>query len=198
MDAGNLPIKQVDPGQDEAALAQVASEVQTLLTPNEEILYVALQNMTAMSVKKDSAVATSNRLIMYRPALLGRVQFSDYLWEDVKNVRIHEGTFASDLSVELIDGRQESLGNLDKAQARRLYAVCQQKEQEWREKRRIRDMEEARARAGGVHFPAPPASTAGAPDDPVEKLAKAKAMLDQGLITEAEYESLKAKIIASF
>jgi hypothetical protein len=32
----------------------------------------------------------------------------------------------------------------------------------------------------------------------VEKLAKAKAMLDQGLITEAEYESLKAKIIASF
>jgi hypothetical protein len=89
------------------------------------------------------------------------------------------------------------MGNLDKAQVRRLYGISQQKEQEWREKRRIRDMEEARARSGGVHFAPQAAATPGA-DDPVQKLAKAKAMLDQGLITEPEYESLKAKIIASF
>jgi hypothetical protein len=198
MEAGDLPIKYIDDGQDQAALAGVVKDVRTILTPTEEILYIAMQNITALSVKKDSIVATNNRLIIYRPAVFGGVQFSDYLWEDIADVKLHEGMLAGDLTVHLINGQQESLSGLDKAQVRRLYAVAQQKEQEWREKRRIRDMEEARARAGGFHVATPAASSGGLLEDPVEKLAKAKAMLDQGLISEAEYEAVKAKIIASF
>ena len=193
-----IPVQEIDPDQDRASLAKVARDVGTILTPNEEILYVALQNVTALSISKDSVVATNNRVIFYRPALLGRVDFADYLWEDVKNVAIKEGLLAAELSVELIDGRTDRAGNLDKSQIRRLYAISQQKEQEWREKRRVRDMEEARARSGGIQM-SMPQSMAGAPaEDPTQKLARAKAMLDQGLISEAEYESLKAKIIASF
>jgi hypothetical protein len=198
VDAGNLPIQHTDPDQDQDTLARVVDGVQSILTPNEEILYIALQNKMSLSLKKDSVVATNNRFIIYRPDILGRVRFSDYLWEDVKDVKIHEGMLTADVNVELVDGRQEALGGLDKTQVRRLYAICQQKEQEWREKRRIRDMEEARARSGGVHLGAGFTPPNQASDDPVEKLAKAKAMLDQGLITEAEYEGLKAKIIASF
>jgi hypothetical protein len=49
-----------------------------------------------------------------------------------------------------------------------------------------------------VHLGAPAASVAAAPaEDPVAKLAKAKQMLDQGLISEAEYDTLKAKILSS-
>ena len=193
-----IPVQQIDPDQDRGLLAKVARDVGTILTSNEEILYVALQNATALSISKDSVVATNNRVIFYRPALLGRVNFADYLWEDVKNVAIKEGLLAAEMTVELIDGRTDRAGNLDKSQIRRLYAISQQKEQEWREKRRVRDMEEARARSGGIQM-SMPQGMAGAPaEDPTQKHSRAKAMLDQGLISEAEYESLKAKIIASF
>jgi hypothetical protein len=72
-------------------------------------------------------------------------------------------------------------------------------EQEWREKRRIRQMEEERARAGGIYMETPraPATPETAAEDPVERLARARAMLDQGLISEAEYDTLKAKILSN-
>lgn len=194
-----ISIKYADDSQGTEALQEVAAEVSKILTTNEEILYIALQNITALSLKKDSAVATTNRFILYRPSVLGRVEFDDFQWQDLKNVKIDQGLLASDINVETIDGRTATLGGIDKEQAKRLYSVTQQMEQEWREKRRIREMEEARAQAGGIQFSGFPGGSAGAPgaEDPVEKLAKAKAMLDQKLITEAEYDSLKAKILSS-
>ena len=51
-----------------------------------------------------------------------------------------------------------------------------------------------------VHAPtaAPaPAESAAPAQGPVEKLGQAKSMLDAGLISESEYESIKAKIISS-
>ncbi|WP_423457930.1 SPFH domain-containing protein [Ottowia sp. VDI28] len=43
--------------------------------------------------------------------------------------------------------------------------------------------------------PAPAAAAAPAADDPVAKLTKAKQMLDAGLITQADYDTLKAKVL---
>jgi hypothetical protein len=192
-------IKRIDPDQDAAALERVAHEVGGILTANEEILYIALQNKTALSLSKDCAAATSNRLIVYRPQIFGRVQFDDFLWEDIADVRLAEGMLASTVTIDVGEDGDDvavRIGNLDKSQARALYAICQQKEQEWREKRRVRQMEEDRARAGGVYVqPQTPTGATGT-EDPVERLAKAKRMLDQQLISEAEYETLKAKILA--
>ena len=199
---GNAPpIRETDPSQSTVSLQRVAAEVARILTPNEELLYIALQNATALSIRKDSVVATSNRVIVYQPSVLGRVDFTDFLWQDVANARIKQGMLSTEFSAETTDGRSVVVGGLDKDQAKRLYGICQQMEQEWREKRRVRQMEEERARAGGVQLHVPTGGTtapAGAPaEDPVEKLAKAKKMLDQQLISEAEYDTLKAKILAS-
>ena len=197
----DISIRFADESQGDGALQDVARDVAKVLTPNEEIYYVALQNATALSVKKDAVVATNNRLIVWRPSVLGRVAFDDFAWQDVANVRIDQGMLSTQLTVEAVDGRAASLSNLEKEQAKRLYGVCQQLEQEWREKRRIREMEEARARAGGIQLGSLPfagaAPTAAPEDDSVARLAKAKQMLDQGLISEAEYDTLKAKILAS-
>jgi Bacterial PH domain/Short C-terminal domain len=193
---GQVPIRYTDSSQETEALQKVAADVSKILTPNEEILYIALQNNTALSLSKDSVVATTNRVICYKPAILGRVVFEDFLWQDVKDAKISQGFLSTDFSVETIKGQRAELGNLDKDQAKRLYGICQQMEQEWREKRRVREMEEARAKAGGVHIASPQGASAAA-EDPVAKLAKAKQMLDQGLISEAEYESLKARILSS-
>lgn len=43
--------------------------------------------------------------------------------------------------------------------------------------------------------PPPPPPAAPAPEDPVAKLTQLKAMLDQGLITDADYEAAKAKVL---
>jgi hypothetical protein len=177
---------------------QAAREVTKILTPNEEILYLALQNATALSIKKDAAIATNNRVIFHYAHILGRADFVDFLWQDVANTSIQQGVLSSEFRVAATDGRQAVMGGLDKDQARHLYSHCQQMEQEWREKRRVREMEEARARSGGIYLgqQSAPEATASS-EDAVARLAKAKAMLDQGLISEIEYESLKAKILAS-
>ena len=192
-----VPIRYSDPSQEAGDVQGIARDVAKILTPNEEILYVAAQNITALQIKKDAVVATSNRAICYRPAVLGRVAFEDFQWQDVKNARIEQGVLSTQFFIETLDGRSASMDALDKDQAKRLYGICQQMEQEWREKRRVREMEEARARSGGVMVGAPAMAAASAPEDPVAKLAKAKQMLDQGLISEAEYDTLKAKILAS-
>jgi hypothetical protein len=198
MTTGSIPIRFTDPTQETGALQTVAREVAGILTPNEEILYIALQNQTALSIKKDSVVATSNRVILYQPQIVGRVNFTDYQWQDVKNTRIQQGVLATEFTVETVDGRKSAAGGLDKNQAKRLYGICQQMEQEWREKRRIREMEEMRAKSGGVYMTTPTAPpVTPTAEDPVEKLAKAKKMLDQKLISEAEYDALKAKILSS-
>jgi HPt (histidine-containing phosphotransfer) domain-containing protein len=198
MTTDSIPIRFTDPSQEAASLQNVARDIAGILTPNEEILYIALQNQTALSIKKDSVVATSNRVILYQPQIVGRVHFTDYQWQDVKNTKIQQGVLATEFTVETVDGRKSVAGGLDKSQAKRLYGICQQMEQEWREKRRIRDMEEMRAKAGGVYMTTPTApASAPTTEDPVEKLAKAKKMLDQKLISEAEYDALKAKILSS-
>jgi membrane protease subunit (stomatin/prohibitin family) len=46
---------------------------------------------------------------------------------------------------------------------------------------------------GGLQQPVAPAAPAA--DDPVAKLKKAKEMLDLGLITQTDYDALKAKAL---
>jgi hypothetical protein len=175
---------------------RLLAEVQQLLTPNERVLGFATQSRVALSMRKDAVVATTNRLIFYRPSILGARNFRDYRWEDIVDVRLHDGMLSSEIRLTAANRAMDGLGSLDKEQARRVYVVCQQKEMEWREKRRIRQMEHDRARAGGVSIVN--GQQGGASEDPMEKLARAKAMLDQGLISEAEYETIKARVISSF
>ena len=199
MEAKNedFAIERVDEHQDSKVLKKVMDEVRTILTRNERVLYIAYQGVTAVGQVKDAAIATDNRLIIYRRHRFGRMSFDDFLWEDVKDVTIREGLFSSTLRCALTSGQQYSVGGLKKKQTRTFYSVSQQKELEWRERRRVRQMEEERARAGGTQITMPGAgeSVDDGSVDPVERLAKAKEMFDQELISEAEYETLKADIL---
>jgi hypothetical protein len=89
---------------------------------------------------------------------------------------------------------------LVKPQAQGLYRICQQHDQVWREKRRIRELEELRAKSGGVQIGGGQSaySGAGAGEDtePARRLRQAREMLDAKLISDSEYESIKAKIIS--
>ena len=65
--------------------------------------------------------------------------------------------------------------------------------------RRVRELEELRARSGGMQISSGPAAVPAAPgaaSEPVRRLQEAKQMLDSRLITDSEYESIKARILA--
>ena len=101
---------------------------------------------------------------------------------------------------------------LRKDQAQGMYRICQQHDQVWREKRRIRELEELRAKSGGVQIGGGQsayaagdgvaaagiggAATAAAESEPVRRLRQAREMLDAKLISDSEFESIKAKIVS--
>jgi hypothetical protein len=70
-----------------------------------------------------------------------------------------------------------------KDETREVYRLCQAYEQAWREKLRIRELEEMRAQSGSKA------------SDPVTRLLQAKQLLDAKLISDAEYEAIKARVV---
>ena len=107
---------------------------------------------------------------------------------------------SSDLNITSEVNRVWTFEGLRKDQAQAIYRICQQHDQVWREKRRVRELEELRARSGGVQIgataPAAAPAAAGAESESTRRLRQAREMLDAGLISDAEFESIKAKIIA--
>ncbi len=194
------------------------AQLQTLLVAGETVVAFALQHrLYALIHRRQVAAATSGRFIFLKRPLLGGYLPLDVRWQDVKDVQITVGmftaavvlTYSANLS-DTAEGEGEvhalRVASLKIEAAQALYRECQAQGQAWREKRRVRSIEEMRAQSGGVQIATgvyPQADLAGdrskigaAPhDDPATRLSRAKAMLDQGLITDPEFEAIKAKVI---
>jgi hypothetical protein len=152
--------------------------------------------------------ATSGRLILLTRHLIGGFDVTDIRWQDLEEVTLRVGIFAADLSVRAgkaadlasqgaTGSRRLDFTGFRKAQAQAVYRICQAQDQAWREKRRVRELEELRARSGGIQVSsgsAPAASAGGS--DAVRRLQEAKQMLEAKLITDSEYEAIKAKIFS--
>jgi hypothetical protein len=107
----------------------------------------------------------------------------------------------SDLNIGAQVNRVWTFEGLHKDQAQAMYRICQQDDQVWREKRRVRELEELRARSGGVQISGGQAGygstdAAGAESEPTRRLRQAREMLDSKLISDSEFESIKAKIVS--
>lgn len=88
---------------------------------------------------------------------------------------------------------------LPKSQARKLYTVAQEQEEIQREYRRQRELEEIRAGAGNVNVNAGPTTApvqSPQAKDPIATLQKFKTLLDNGLITQAEFDTKKQEVLA--
>jgi hypothetical protein len=109
---------------------------------------------------------------------------------------------SADLNISSEPSRMLRFEGLNKDQAQAMYRICQQHDQVWREKRRVRELEELRAKSGGVQFsggsyPAGGGEAApGGESEPARRLRQAREMLDARLISDAEFESIKAKIVS--
>lgn len=136
---------------------------------------------------------------------------TDFRWQDLVDAQIKVGMLAADIGFGISGASDLATGaagprtlrftGLEKEQAQQVYRFAQGQEQAWREKRRVRDLEEMRARSGGVQLGAsPPVSPVGATapiaaNDATARLQQARQMLDAKLISDSEYEAIKARII---
>jgi hypothetical protein len=195
--------------QDEQDLQRVLEHLRAVLIPSETLEAWAVQRrLFALTHRRQLVAATSGRLIVISRHLLAGFDVTDMRWQDLEEVTLHVGVFAADLKIRA--GRASDLASegssgtrvlefrgLRKEQAQAVYRICQAQDQAWREKRRVRELEELRARSGGIQVTSgPPAAGTGLASDPVRRLQEAKQMLDARLITDAEYEAIKAKIVS--
>ncbi|MGC2195878.1 MAG: SHOCT domain-containing protein [Terriglobales bacterium] len=198
--------------QGEPRLERALEQIVSLLVPGETIEAYAVQRRCfALTHRRALVAATSGRLIYMRRGIFGGFQPRSVRWQDLREARVAVGVLGADLTVVFfggpdlaVAGREEgplTIAGLRKTQAEAVYRVCQAQDQAWREKRRVRELEEMRARSGGIQLGSSGAgaglgsSSSGGPDDTVTRLEKAKAMLDKGLISDAEFEALKARIV---
>jgi hypothetical protein len=193
----------------EAARAS-ATPTSILLVPGESIeAYAVQRRLFALTHRRVVVCATSGRFISLSRGVFGGFVPYDVRWQDLDDASIDAGIFGASLTIKSLasddlptrgtTGRTVRIGGLRKEQAQQVYTRCQAQEQAWREKRRVRDLDELRAQSGGVHIggalSGAAATVANASADPTERLRKAKQMLDDGLITDAEYESIKARVV---
>jgi hypothetical protein len=193
----------------EPSLQRPLEYLRSVLIPTETLEAWAVQHrLFALSHRRVLVAATSGRLIMITRHLISGFDVSDIRWQDLEEVTLRVGIFAADLAIRAgkasdlasqgaTGSRRLDFVGLRKDQAQAVYRICQAQDQAWREKRRVRELEELRARSGGIQVSSAPAQTSMAGSDAVRRLQEAKQMLDARLITDAEYEAIKAKIVSS-
>ena len=195
---------------DEAGLERPLAQLRSVLIPGETVEAWAIQMRPfALTHRRLLIAATSGRLIVLSRKLLGGFDVTTIRWQDFEEVTLRVGMLSADLAVRA--GKATDLASLGapgsqrvefrglrRGEAQAVYRICQSQDQAWREKRRVRELEELRARSGGIQVsPGTLAGGAATESDAVRRLQEAKQLLEARLISDAEYEAIKAKIISS-
>jgi hypothetical protein len=182
-----------------------------MLIAGEDIEAMAIQRrLFAITHRRAAVAATSGRVIILQRNLFGGYTPVDFRWQDLRESDVKVGAFGATLILSAYrsndlasnEGPPANLvvAGLRKKEAQDVYRVCQARAQAWREKRRIRELEEMRARAGGIQLGAmgAPAGAVAANGDQSlsSRLQRAKEMRESGLLTDAEFEQVKAKILS--
>jgi len=196
---------------DEPGVSRALTALRSLLIPDEELETHAIQRrLFALTHRRAIVGATSGRLIFVARGLFGNFSPQDVRWQDLQDAQLRVGVFGASLSVSVhgtddlasAAGPRRVVGvdGLRKDEAQEVYRTCQAQEQAWREKRRVRELEELRAKSGGINLAGGMAPATGAGEDgaqgPAGRLQRAKEMRQQGLLTDAEFEQVKARILS--
>ncbi len=182
--------------QDGAVLRKMYDQAEKLLTREEKIEYIALQKKLFFNFSPDALVLTNRRVILLKTGVLGQVDVWDTIWRNILDARIQIGVFRSTIILNTSAG-DVVIENLLKTPASRAYAILQEQEERTAEERRQREIEETRAASGGVIINTPSTSSStGAQTDCTAALKQLKELLDNGLITQGEYEAKRQAILS--
>ena len=195
---------------EDAGLGKPLAQLRSVLIAGETLDAWAIQRrLFALTHRRQLIAATSGRLVVLMRRLLGGFDVATIRWQDLEEVTLRVGMVSAELALRA--GKATDLASLAtpgaqsvqflglrKNQAQAVYRICQEQDQAWREKRRVRELEELRARSGGIQVSSGSMGQGSgvADGDAVRRLQEAKQLLDAKLITDAEYEAIKAKIVS--
>ena len=173
--------------------------------PDEQIVAQAIQHRSfAFLHRRKLLTITSSRILCLSRGLLGGFKMVDIQWKELADCRIEQnvlqGIYGSNLNFGHLNegvGRIEVNG-IPSAAASTIYARAQFEEQAWDEKRRVRQLEEKRAASGGVfvsNSPSEASKSHQTGNTMIDEIQKAKQLLDTGVVTDAEFQEMKAKIL---
>jgi hypothetical protein len=198
-----------DTSTEDSHLNKALDHLNSVLVTGETIEAWAIQRrLFALTGRRILIAATSGRFIKIKRGLLGGFDMTDFRWQDLGDAKIKVGIFGADIFMKVFGSADLALSKdsnqmlilpgFRKEQAEKIYRLAQAQDQSWREKRRIRELEEMRAKSGGVTIGTSAVNqpAGNAPEDAATKLQQAKQMLDNKLITDSEFESIKARIIS--
>ncbi|MCK4968841.1 MAG: PH domain-containing protein, partial [Candidatus Aenigmarchaeota archaeon] len=174
--------KKINLKQDIDQSKQVLIEVEKIFTDGEKHLSLAIQKKPIINILPHAIIVTNKRIIKYQPRILGTV-FVDYLWKDLKDVHLRETIFGGHLNFTF------ELGNIiithiPKDQAKEIYRIAQEREEEWCEKKRHRHLEETRAKSGANHILVNGSQNNSSNTDLRTKLLELKELLKDDIITQ--------------
>lgn len=191
-------------GQDTSMVAKLLDRVNQICMSHEKPLYMAIQQRPVANFSPDAVVLTTHRLMMVQQKILGRMNFIDFPWREVKDIHVKENVISATISFVSMNGIRRSMDWLPKDQARKVYRIAQEQEENAHNARRNMYLEEQRASAAQTvvnttvqAIPQPIIAQAAPVEvDPVKKLQQLKQMLDAELITQDEYNAKKAELLA--
>lgn len=194
---------------EDSHLSKALDHLNSVLVKGETLEAWAIQRrLFALINRRILIAATSGRFIKIKRGILGGFEMTDFRWQDLYDAKIKVGIFGADIFMKIYGSSDLAISKdlahdlilpgFRKEQAEQVYRLAQAQDQSWREKRRIRELEELRAKSGGLTIGNSTGiqQTGNASEDAASKLQQAKQMLENKLITDSEYESIKARIIS--
>ena len=180
------------------------------LMKDEKIIHKGIDKRPfALFSRRSVFAVTNSRIINLQRGLIGGYTMRDYQWKDLKDAKISENVLPDICGSTLTFTFSQFPWIMvypDLKTASDIYKVAQLQEQAWEEKRRIREMEETRAQAGGISIgntamPSPTGSTSNndksmSTSDIADELLKIKELLDKGILSDVEFQEMKSKILS--
>ena len=180
------------------------------LMKDENILHKGIDKRPfALFSRRSVFAVTNSRIINLQRGLIGGYTMRDYQWKDLKDAKISENVLPDICGSTLTFTFSQFPWIMvypDLKTASDIYKVAQLQEQAWEEKRRIREMEETRAQAGGISIgntatTSPTGSTSNndksmSTSDIADELLKIKELLDKGILSDVEFQEMKSKILS--
>lgn len=196
--------------QDPKAVEKLLERINSLLTSQEFVEYIAVQKKPALNLSPNCIALTNRRIIFCRPKNFGfSMDFQDYSWLDVADCHIKEGILGSTFTMKTVSNFSNMMDYLPKAQARKLYQFAQEIEEQMRGVRREKDLEIRRASAGGGFTVNNTTPIIARPiqiqeqqphlietEDPFSVLQKLKGLVENGILSSEEFEKKKNEILA--
>ncbi|MCU0329306.1 MAG: PH domain-containing protein [Chitinophagales bacterium] len=180
-------------GQDLDTVDKLCKKILGILSSDEVIEYMAIQKKLVVTISPDAWTLTNKRVIISRQKNLGMsTDFESHEFSAIQELKSKEGLMNANL-IMLSKSLEYKLEDVPKSQAKKFAAMTTNYLSNHAHQTNIIQSETEVATTVNAHNDSP------TPEDDklTQTLQKLKALYDQGLITQTEFETKKNELLSN-